>query len=74
MKEESAQYGSLRWIAELRMNEFGSNPVAVPAGYQSDFQRIWMQLKQPKRDPPEISTNPDRDDLTANYKNYRKTK
>ena len=47
LKDESIQYGSLKWMAYLRNNEFGVNKLAVPIGSRVPGTQIWMQIRQP---------------------------
>ena len=68
------QYGSLRCTAELRANKFGINKVVVPIGVGFEGNRIWMHLKQPKRNPLEVFLKPDQNLENTNNLNFRNSK
>ena len=73
-KEESAQYGSLRWAAELRANEYGQNKIAVPVGGGIEGNRIWMHLRQPRKSPPDIFIKPYQNISNPSVLNFRNNK
>ena len=58
LKEESMQFGALRWASELRSNEFEQNKISVPIGGGIEGSKIWMHLRKPKKSPPDMFAKP----------------